>query len=899
MPAASTAAATAAPPLVVPFSAMTDAHLALVGGKAHSLGTMRTAGFPVPDGFALTTEALRRFVEGGPLAKELEKIYAQVQGGGLSLNESWAFLGEVRKRIVEMPIPGEIQAALLEAYRGGLGPDAPVAVRSSGTKEDLEGASFAGQYETFLNVRGEAAVLDAVKRCWASIWRNRVLQYSARRAGGARDLWMSVVVQRMVEAEVSGVLFTVNPITGRERESLIEAVFGLGEALVSGKVNADRYIVDPASGAVLSSEVVAKERKVVPLADGETEQGATGGKVYTREVELTESAARKPTLAAADLAQLAELGAAIQEHYGRPMDVEWVLGRAAGAPAAAPRELFAVQARPITKLSFAPDFGEWTTADFKDGGVSSDVCSPFMWSLYEYALETSMPEYFKQIKLLAPEYQAKWGRMFFARPYWNLGEVKKILEKIPGYNEQNFDTDLGIEITYEGRGGKTTPISVGGVLGALPVLFALKKNYKERLAKDKAFVAAFEERKRPFDLEERELAALPRDAFAARFRELVATFYWETETSYFYTIYNTSNSKLDFKVNFDKAKKACGGELSYLDLVSGLENLSHMRPMADMHALCTRLRAEKRGLADADVRDFARRWRHHGRKELDIRVPRWRDDLAFVREMLEQALAAFDAAKSPEAQARAQNAQFTAARDKGAAALRWRPFARRAFLDGLELVRTYAWWREEMRDHSSQAYDLVRLWAVEAARRLVAEKVLEREDDIWHLTWQETLDTVDGKIAPEEARRRVRAGRRMVRSFRNFQNPNEIGNRYRFDDEGGPKAAAAGALRGTGCAPGRVEGRAKVVKKLEEAKKVEKGDVLVTIFTDPGWTPLLGMVSGVVTETGGLLSHAAVISREYGIPAVLAVPRATAEIKDGDTILVDGGAGTVEIKGRA
>lgn len=893
MSAPSTAAA--APPLVVPFSAMTDDHLALVGGKAHSLGTMRAAGFPVPDGFALTTEALRRFIEGGPLVAELEKIYAEVGSGKLSLQESWAFLGETRKRIVDLALPDEIRRPLLAAYREVLGGDAAVAVRSSGTKEDLEGASFAGQYETFLNVRGEAALVDAVKRCWASIWRNRVLQYSARRAGGARDLWMSVAVQRMVEADVSGVLFTVSPITGREGEALIEAVFGLGEALVSGRVNADRYVVDPASGKVLSTEVVAKERKIVSLPEGEAEMGATGGKVYTREVDLTKSAAEKPTLGEKDLRALADLAGAIQEHYGRPMDIEWIISKG---------ELYCVQARPITKLSFAPDFGEWTTADFKDGGVSSDVCSPFMWSLYELALESSMPDYFKEIKLLARDHEAKWGRMFFARPYWNLGEVKKVLEKIPGYNERNFDTDLGVEVSYVGP-GKTTPVSIGGVLGALPVLFALKKNYKERLAQDKRFVAAFEERARPFDLEEADLAALGRATFVGRIRELITKLYFETETSYFCTIYNTSNSKLDFKVHFEKAAKACGGALSYLDLVSGLENLSHMRPMKDMYELCAR--AKKQGspnggevrqgkITDADVREFARRWGHHGRKELDIRVPRWKDDLPFVREMLERALSAWSEKADPEAQARAQHAQFEAAREKAARALRWRPFARKSFLAGLDLVRTYAWWREEMRDHSSRAYYLVRLWAVEAARRLEKEGVLERADDAWYLRFQELLETLEGAMKPDEARRRARAGRRMVRSFRNFTNPNEIGNRYHFDDAAGANPVAEGALRGTGCAPGRVEGRAAVVKRLEEAKKVEKGDVLVTVFTDPGWTPLLGLVAGVVTETGGLLSHAAVISREYGIPAVLAVRGATSAIRDGDTIVVDGGAGTVEIK---
>ncbi|MGH7294518.1 MAG: PEP/pyruvate-binding domain-containing protein, partial [Polyangiaceae bacterium] len=642
--------------------------------------------------------------------------------------------------------PDAVARAVVDAWRALAPAGEPVAVRSSGVKEDLEGASFAGQYETFINVRGEDALLDAVKRCWASIWRNRVLQYASKKGGGATDLAMSVVVQRMVEADVSGVLFTVNPVTGREREALVEAVFGLGEALVSGRTNADRYVVDVATGEALSREIAEKKMKCVPLPPGESEKGPTGGRVFTREVPLAGEEARRATLDAARLAALVEIGARVQEHYGRPIDVEWVLVKEA---------LHLVQARPITKLSFAADFGEWTTADFKDGGVSSDVCSPMMWSLYESVLEHSMPRYFKDIKLLDEKHQANWGRMFFARPYWNLGEVKRVLEKIPGYVERNFDEDLGVAVTYEGP-GRTTPTTLGGLASALPVLFALKRNYKERIEADKRFHAAFPERCREYDLEPEDLAKLDRPGFAKKLRALVTGLYFETETSYFYTIYNTSNSKLDFKVHFEKAARACekrGERLDYLALVSGLEDLSHMRPMKDLFDVCNQIHTSGRtGPTDEEVSAFAHRWRHKGRKELDIRVPRWKGDLAYVREMIEQAAASHDARNDPVAHARAQHATYEAARDMAARAFGWaHPLARRAFQDGLALVRTYAWWREEMRDRSSFAYHLVRLWCVEAARRLHLEGTFADLDDVWYLPFQDLLALVEGDLAPPAA----------------------------------------------------------------------------------------------------------------------------------------------------
>jgi phosphohistidine swiveling domain-containing protein len=858
-------------PFVIPFAAIAPSDAPLVGGKAFSLGVLAAAGQPVPEGFALTTRSFLAFLESAGLAGALAEAGRRCGESAHPSTVDW--LASVRTNVIASPLPPEIAESIRQACGELFAPDTPLAVRSSGTQEDLEGASFAGLYETYLNVRGETALHAAIKQCWASLWQPRVLDYLHRHGGGRGELGMAVVVQRLVEAEVAGVLFTVDPLSGHEGDVVVEAVFGLGESLVSGRVNADRYLVDVSTGAVKERHIAHQAMKIVSAADGNT-----------REVALGEAEGSQPTLTDRELAALAETGAAIQEHHGRPMDVEWV--RAGG-------KLYVVQARPITRLHFAPDLGEWTTADFRDGGVSSDVCSPFMWSLYELALEHSMPAYFRSIRLLPSEHRAKWGRMFFARPYWNLLEVKKVLEKIPGYRERNFDTDLGITPSYEGP-GTTTPVTFMGVMRALPVLFALGRSYRDCIRANQAFAAGFAERKKPFDLDGQALAALDATRFVARYRALITDLYFETETSYFQTIYNTSNSKLDFKVEFDRANRAAGGTLNYAALVSGLENLSHLRPMKDMHDLLGGLKQQGRPLDDATVRAFALRWRQHGRKELDIRVPRWPDDLGLVRTMLEQALASWRPDNDPESHARAQHAAFAAERSRALAALGRNLLARRAFQRKLDRVRGYAWWREEMRDHSSYVYYLVRQWSLEAGERLVAGGLLERWEDVWALPHQDVIAALEGAVAVSEVRRRVRVGQRLMRSFRNFQNPNEIGSRHELRAAGGA-ATTENALRGTACSPGRAEGRARVVKTLDEATSLVEGDILVTVFTDPGWTPLFPRLAAVVTESGGLLSHAAVISREYGIPAVLAVAGATRIIRDGDRIVVDGTSGLVEI----
>lgn len=875
-----TQVARAAPPLVLPFAAIREEHAPLVGRKAAALAMLRAAGLPVPDGFCLTTEAMRLFIrEGEGLAERLATIEKQATEGRLSLAESWSYLGETRKVICATEIPRLLREGIRLAYEKGLG-DGPVAVRSSGTREDLEGASFAGQYETLLNVAGTANLEDAIRRCWASIWRNRVLQYSARKAGGTRDLAMGVIVQRLVRAEAAGVLFTVNPLTGRDGEMLVEACPGLGEALVAGKVNPDRFVVDARSGKTLSAEIAEKKLKTALLEAG------------THDVEIAESDRRRPALEGFDLAQLAKLGGAIAELNGWPTDIEW--GREGGV-------FHVLQARPITRLSFAPDFGEWTNANFKDGGVASDVVTPFMASLYDWIFTETMNRHWREIRLLPRDREVDWFAVHYARPYWNVGEVKRCLLAVPGFVERDFDADLGLAIEYEGP-GRTTPFSVGRALAALPTLFAVRRLYRERLAAAKAFVPKFAEEFAVWDAERPEM--LPDPVLASGFEKIVRDLYHRTESAYFLTVYSLSMAKIDFKVLFDRLDARAGGCFSYLALVSGLRDVSHLRPYVELYRLARAGSGEDpgRGAAAApDLAAFLKRWQHHGTRELDITVPRWGEDPRFIEEML--ARYREGAAEDPAAAAERQTRLYEAERAKveeflrSRVGLRLRPWIGRAFFRGLDRMREYTWWREEMRDCSTRVYWLIRRWALEVGRRLKMRGQLARADDVFLLPFERAIALAKGTLAAAEAREEINWAKRYRARFRNFQNPNELGVAHRYRAPRPEPDPAVRMVRGVPGASGVRRGQAKVVRRLEEAKKVERGDVLVTVFTDPGWTPLLSIVSAIVTETGGLLSHTAVISREYGIPAVLAATGAASAIRDGDEVLVDGDRGTVEIVG--
>lgn len=852
-------------PLLLALDQITEARGAIVGGKARSLAVLAEAKFPVPAAFVVTVNGYRAHM--ARFAAELGPVRALLAAGEIPDDGT---LSRLRAAIVEGELPAALRHLVDSAFRERLA-GKRVAVRSSGTSEDLAEASFAGQYETYLNIE-HAGVERAIKECFASAWQPRVLRYAYERKIDLDALEMAVVVQEMVQAHVSGVLFTVNPMTGKERECVVEAVHGLGEPLVSGLVEGDRFIVDPHTGQCIEEHIGYQRLKMV--------LGEHGNET----IELGEEDGRAVTLDKHGVAGVVELGAAIQEHYGRPMDIEWAIARG---------RLYALQARPITKISFAPELGEWTTADFRDGGVSSAVCSPFMWSLYDLAFESSMPQYFKDLKLVARDHDVPWYKVFFARPYWSMGEVKKALEKIPGYDEDSFHADLGITPDPENP-GKVTPTTVRGILGALPVLFALSKSYKQRLALNEVFVEKFEERKAPYDIDARSLAELDRETFDKLFQSLILDFYRHNESSYFTTIYNTANAKIDLKPVLDKVAKAAGSEVDELALVSGLSNLSHMRPLKEMQAIAKRHVETGEPLADETVREFAMRWKQHSRKELDIRVPRWPDDLDYVRSMLQSAIDNYREAGDPEKLEERQGALFRQEHDRILAALRFKPSLRKKFKSKLDLVRRYAWWREEMRDHSSYTYYLVRLWTCEAGRRLADEGTLEEESDVWYLEYQQIIDALTGASEAPRVRDQVRLQRRTIRSFRNFENPNEIGVRYGYA-ETEDEALSGNTLTGTGCSPGRVTGTARVVHSLEEADALQEGEILVTHFTDPGWTPLFARIGAVVTETGGVLSHAAVISREYGFPAVLSVASATRHIPDGATITVDGGRGIIEI----
>ncbi len=654
----------------------------------------------------------------------------------------------------------------------------PLVVRSSASAEDGVTTSFAGQFESFLNLTTVEEVREAIARCQISLDQPSVLHYCRQQGISPESLRMEVIVQRMIQPELSGVVFTVNPVTGAE-EVVVEACLGLANELLAGHQQ--------------------------PLPDNHP--------LLEKHRNEIEQLARK-----------------IGRHFGAPQDIEFAIQSG---------KIFVLQSRPITRIGFASDIGQWTNADFRDGGVSSTVCTPLMWSLYKLVWDQSLKDTLRELKLFRMDFEA--SRMFFGRPYWNLGAVKQCLSALPGFTEREFDQDLSVQINYEGN-GHVTPVTPLRILGAIPTVFAIKKFFRsqQRAAEDLL--------KQPIPSRLQTDGSTPRDV-EAEFRRLVEADYLHLESTYFRTIFAASLAKLEFMSSFPNA--------DYGSLVSALPPLRHVEPVRMVHSMQARTSHQISCVIDS--------YRHHYRRGLDLIHPRWDEDRPFVQRML---------AELPPSAGSDPRPKYESAR-----AAMWRSLPRRkraSFDRKLDRLRHFLWLREQLRDHSSQVYHLIRRYVLEIAHRR------RLGDSIFFQTYEEIFT---------DDRANIQNNREIYQSYRNFQSPNEIGNGFHFhrrqwNDE----------IVGIAASPGTLSATAVVASSVDEASRMPRGQILVCPYTDPGWTAVLDRAGGVITETGGLLSHAAIICREYGIPAVLGVEHATSRIADGTRLMMDGSEGRVRLE---
>ncbi len=537
----------------------------------------------------------------------------------------------------------------------------------------------------------------------------------------------------------------------------------------------------------------------------------------------------------------------IQAKFEVPQDIEWAIDEK--------DEIFILQSRPITTFFPREDYPEITNADFKDGGVSARVCTPLMYSIYRDAVSSSMGDYFKKIKLIPNDEKIQWTYYSYGRVYWNASAVKEGLRKLPDFKEVDFDRDLGIQKDYGEAGPHVTSLSLAAVVNAIPVLIGLHKEFRDCELMVNQFRETFEKKDAEFKKKKGDFFQWLSD---------VIQFQQQTETSYFRTIYNNANYQSEFRNYLKKLPGYLPGDM--IDLMGELHGVSHLDVQSGL--------AELRRISDlygfesesyfVEREKFLKVHYHHGPAELDLTVARWGENKKWVDGLVRDFIA------TNEVVGHFHKTYLRLSESAG--------FKRGKFERMLKTSRNFLRMREEMRSYSTRAYYLLRQGILEFAKRF---ELKDLDVFMFHLSEIKNVN----KGLPDISIRKLH-----YQGYKNFKAPNEFGGMIR------PMTKSMDeSLVGLGCSPGEIIGIARVIVDIHLTSHLTKKDILVTVFTDPGWTPVLARVGGVVTEVGGLLSHAAVIGREYGIPAILNLMHATEIIQDGDKIKMNGKTGVVEI----
>lgn len=858
---------------VLDFQEIDRSQIALVGGKGAHLGALaRIDGVHVPPGFCVTTAAFQRIIVDAPsLSARLDRLSRLEPDDREAIR---ALSAEIRRSIDETSIPGDV-AAEITAHLARLGEDAAYAVRSSATAEDLPTASFAGQQDTYLNVVGAAAILRHISRCWASLFTERAVTYRLRNGIDQRKVQMAVVVQRMVLPQVSGILFTADPITGNRKVASVEASFGLGEALVSGLVNADVYTVR--DGEVIARAIAAKQRAIVAVPGGGTQEQAIAPEQQTQ-----------PALTDAQAVEIVALGRRIEAHFGRPQDIEWCL--AGGA-------FQIVQSRPITTLFPVPAASDQENHVYISVGHQQMMTDPFR------------PLGLSFWQMMSPRPMAEAGGRLFVDVTKELASPasRANIMAVLGKSDPLIGDALQTIIDREGflpvvpddgpawtlPGTSETPIATD------PELVPLLIQHSEDA------IAALQREIEPLsgsallDFIQKDLQEMWRMQFEPRSMQVVlagmAAAWWLNEHVQEWlgekNVADTLTQSVPHNVTSEMGLallEVADAIRPYPEVVAFLQQVER----DDFLDALPRLRGG--GEARAAILAWLERYGMRCAGEIDITRPRWSERPTALVPLILSNIRNF---APGEAQRRFAQGLQEALRKEAEVLERLR-----ALPDGeqkaeetkqqIARVRTFAGYREYPKYGMVNRYFIFKQALLREADRLVQAGAIAEREDIFFLRFDELQEAVRTHQADSDL---IRQRKEDFTSYQALTPPRVMTSNgevitgvYRRDD------LAPGALVGLPVSAGTIEGRARVILDMAQAA-LEPGDILVTAYTDPSWTPLFVTISGLVTEVGGLMTHGAVIAREYGLPAVVGVVDATRLIRDGQRIRVNGTEGFVEI----
>ena len=835
------------------------ATLEAVGGKGCALAELARGGLPVPGGFHVTTDAYREFVAAAGIGEHIAAVLAGSDADDPDIAEAAG--EEIRGLFRDADLPDSLAKAITTAYGAVRDGSAVMAVRSSATAEDLPDLSFAGQQDTYLNIRGAQAVLDAVKNCWASLWTGRALHYRARNHIPHEDVQLAVVVQELVDADAAGVLFTVDPTTGRTDRLVINAAWGLGEAVVSGLVTPDTVTVDRASGRVVEETVADKTVMTVCREDG------------THEVPVPDDRRRTPVLTAAEATRLARHGQDVEALYGDPRDIEWA--RRDG-------EFCILQARPITTTATAPEEWNdslgidalWTSANL--GEAVPDVMTPAAWSF----IRTFMSEVMVGATLDGRPMYGNIGGRF----YMNLSVTATLAAAFGQSGKFNKATGLVFGLPKS----VSIPLLPASRLHIIRDTFSEALQVTKRVRANSKLLDEFltTAPARCTALRERTAAAASPAALLALHDAEIAPYFRRC----CHMLQAATRQDGDMLIKVRGSLRDLVGEDDADLMTTGLTadggQLASMGPLLGLEQLAA-------GTIDRDT--YLRDHGHRSPHEFEVSRPRPAEDPDWI----DHQLAALGHVE--------ESAEFRLGRQNRARTEAWTRFETRHPKKAASMREAVAKWsrsarlREAARTEIARVFWLLRTFVTRAGELTGdgAELFFLYADELRTLLGGErsVLAAVPARQAAHRAYSALPVYPTLVRGA--FDPARWAADPERradfFDAHSTAPVQASDTVTGSPASGGVVEGIARVVATVEEGDVLRPGEILVTTVTNIGWTPLFTRIAAIVTDVGANLSHASIVARELGIPAVVGCGNATTRIRTGDRIRVDGGRGTVEL----
>jgi len=867
------------------LSHITKEDVGKVGGKAANLATLSSAGFSVPPGLVVPVSSYEQFLKNANLKEKILNLLETIDFTNESSVESRPI--EIKELITANTLEGTVSKDIDKAL-GQLDKNAFWAVRSSAVAEDLPEASFAGQQDSFLNIPRDE-VSEYVKRCWASYWNKRAFIY--RHNAGIPHLkgGIAVIVQKMINAQSSGVMFTTDPVNTKKNTIIIESSWGLGESIVSGIVSPDRFFCDKKTGKIIEKNISKKDQGIF-LSNGE--------KIVT---DIEESKQDSPSLTIDEAQKLAQIGKQIESHFGSPQDIEWSIENG---------EIYILQSRPITTLTTHEEI-LWTRAYGDE--YWADVTSPLFYSL----LGEYLTKYVNREGSEIMGYKELTGKELLKIHKGHIYFNSEVLEEVFTYNPKFSRTKELLnyfpEKDHERIANAKTKI-FRRLRAEIRIMLIDPDGMIMRT--DKAYrkwASRFVSEMKSFD--ELDLAKLNEDELYREFKNMEQAYLKHYRLIRYGMVTHSIGTNLIIKRWLSSWLDDKQGVL-YAKLISGLPDNKTIQTNIAISRLAQAARDDSKTLQilqdkkphefleelkkNSDLKSFSYKFHDfldnygHRSHTREIYFPRWADDPSLVITIL-QTLASSPGMDFSNVEKEKIKERETAEKEilGNISTLKNGFFKKLLFKTVLNYAQIYLVFRENQRfylDH--QLYRLRRLF-MEFGRRFVESGTIEQQEDIFFLTKEEIAQIANREITIEK--NVIKQRKQEFIRYENKLPPKFLKGKVEFDDTVVHDGDSLKII-GTPSSPGIATGFVRVIKSVDDFSKIRDDDILVTSNTDPGWTPVFSKLAGLITETGGILSHGAVVSREYGIPAVTAVKNATTLFKTGQKVTIDGNDGVIYIK---